>query len=347
MGKPGPKQIPVTARIQKGTKGGIVQPSISGMGSIAKMKKAPMKKSLVGNQDQLPANLQAGIKAAPGKTYGSPAKIVGRSRGGYKGVTKKPSEAPKSKSGYTDMTFAEYRKSGLMKPEEAKFYKGSGTKRVKTSTKSKSFDSSKSNGYTGAQIAKGAAAKGAEYAVQSKNTPYIGTGLGLGKTMQKEKAAKSSKKVTSNTNAGNAKSVRGGFFGTDDYKKSVSVSDKDNARKDFTANLKNQSKPKAKAVKAIKAKGVKSVAKPKAEIKTKLATTAAKPTAKPTKKQVRKAKSVERKTTRAAKARRKSIEALESGNLAKAKRLKRREARINKRIEKKKSGQASKAIEPK
>lgn len=324
MGKPGPKQIPVTARIQKGTKGGIVQPSISGMGSIAKMKKAPMKKSLVGNQDQLPTNLQAGIKAAPGKTYGSPAKIVGRSRGGYKGVTKKETSYSKA-----------------VNPRVG------GTKRVKTSTKSKSFDSSKSNGYTGAQIAKGAAAKGAEYAVQSKNTPYIGTGLGLGKTMQKEKAAKSSKKVTSNTNAGNAKSVRGGFFGTDDYKKSVSVSDKDNARKDFTANLKNQSKPKAKAVKAIKAKGVKSVAKPKAEIKTKLATTAAKPTAKPTKKQVRKAKSVERKTTRAAKARRKGIEALESGNLAKARRLKRREARINKRIEKKKSGQASKAIEPK
>lgn len=279
MGKPGPKQIPVTARIQKGTKGGIVQPSISGMGSIAKMKKAPMKKSLVGNQDQLPANLQASIKAAPGKTYGSPAKQGGRSRGGYN-------------------TKDVYKSTGPSKPRSGRAQTRAG------------------------DVSRGAAALGAELAV-------------------------SNKKVTSNTSAGDAKSVRGGFFGTDDYKKAVSVSDKDNAKKDFTANLKNQSKPKAKAVKAIKAKGVKSVAKPKAEIKTKLATTAAKPTAKPTKKQVRKAKSVERKTTRAAKARRKGIEALESGNLAKARRLKRREARINKRIEKKKSGQASKAIEPK
>lgn len=306
MGKPGPKQVPVTARIQKSTKGGIVQPSISGMGSIAKMKKAPMKKSLVGNQDQLPANLQASIKAAPGKTYGSPAKVVSRSRSGYKGVTKKPSEALKPRSGRAQ------------------------TRARDKATNSKSLDSFKSNGFNGAQIAKGAAGVGAKLATGNSG---------------------SSKKVTSNTNAGNAKSVRGGFIGTDDYKKSVSAGNKkansDNARRDFTANLKNQSKPKAKAIKAIKAKSVKSVAKPKAKIETKLAAAPAKPTAKPTKKQVRKAKSVERKTERAAKARRKSVQALESGNLAKSRRLKRREARINKRIEKKKSGQASKAIEPK
>ena len=311
MGKPGPKQVPVTAKIQKSTVGGIVQPSLPGMGSMAKMKKAP----------------------------------IGRSRSGYKGITKK--ETPKSNSGYTNMTFAEYRKSGLMKPEEAKFYKGSGTKRVKIDNKNGIKD------YHGGDVAK----LGPQSNKKATSNPYVGTGLGLGKGAAGVGAklatgnSGSSKKVTSNTNAGNAKSVRGGFFGTDDYKKAVSAGNKeansDNARRDFTANLKNQSKPKAKAVKAVKAKSVKSVAKPKAEIKTKLAATTAKPTAKPTKKQVRKAKSVERKTARAAKTRRKSIEALESGNLAKAKRLKRRETRINKRIEKKKSGQASKAIEPK
>jgi len=307
MGKSGPKQIPVTARVQKGTKGGIVQPSISGMGSIAKMKKAPIKKSLVGSQDQLPANLQASIKAAPGKDKGSPAKQGSRSRGGYN--TKdvyKSTVAPKPRSGRAQ------------------------TRARNKATNSKSLDSFKSNGLNGAQIAKGAAGVGAKLATGNSG---------------------SSKKVTSNTNAGNAKSARGGFFGTDDYKKSVSAGNKeansDNARRDFTANLKNQSKPKAKAIKAIKAKSVKSVAKPKAKIETKLAAAPAKPTAKPTKKQVRKAKSVERKTERAAKARRKGIQALESGNLAKSRRLKRREERINKRIEKKKSGQASKAIEPK
>jgi hypothetical protein len=101
---------------------------------------------------------------------------------------------------------------------------------------------------------------------------------------------------------------------------------------------KPKSKPKAKAILENNKK---------TEKKPKLAVAPSKPTAKPTKKQVRKAKSVERKTERAAKARRKSVQALESGNLAKSRRLKRRETRINKRIEKKKSGQASKAIEPK
>lgn len=247
MGKPGPKQVPVTAKIQKSTVGGVVQPSISGMGSIATMK------------------------------VSSPAQQGGRSRGGYN--TKdvyKSTEAPKPRSG-----------------------------RAQTRARNK--------------------AKG--------------------------DATKSSKKVTSNTNAGNAKSVRGGFFGTDDYKKSVSAGNKeansDNARRDFTANLKNQTKtkPKVKTLKAIKTKGVEKVsAKPKAP---KLAATSVKPKAvKPTKKQVKESKSVKRKTARAAKTRRKGIEALESGNLAKAKRLNRREERINKRIEKKKSGQASKAIKP-
>ena len=296
MGKPGPKQIPVTARVQKGTKGGIVQPSISGMGSIAKMQKAPMKKSLVGNQDQLPANLQASIKAAPGKTYGSPAKKVGRSRSGYKGVTKKPSEAPKSNSGYTNMSFAEYRKSGLMKPEEAKFYKGSGTKRVKIDNKNEDTTTPPSTP-----------------PVTPPSTPPSNSGSGESNTKNV--------KIT-------------GRIGSDLRRKQY---DAKGWAYDDTIK-----KPKAKAVKAVK---VKSVAKPKAP---KLAATSVKPkAAKPTKKQVRKAKSVERKTARAEKTRRKNIEALESGNLAKARRLKRRETRINKRIEKKKSGQASKAIEPK
>ena len=294
MGKPGPKQVPVTAKIQKSTVGGVVQPSISGMGSIATMK---VKQPSVGKIDRTART------AAARKAY----------------EAKNANKAPKPRMGR-----AQTRARNLAKGATDK----------------------------GAEFAaKGAAARGAEYGAQSKDNIYIGTGRGLGKTMQEEKAAKSSKKVTSNTNAGNAKSVRGGFFGTDDYKKSVSAGNKeansDNARRDFTANLKNQTKtkPKVKTLKAIKTKGVEKVsAKPKAP---KLAATSVKPKAvKPTKKQVKESKSVKRKTARAAKTRRKGIEALESGNLAKAKRLNRREARINKRIEKKKSGQASKAIKP-
>ncbi len=155
MGKSGPKQIPVTARVQKGTKGGIVQPSISGMGSIAKIK------------------------------VSSPAKLVGRSKSGYKGITKKESQ-------------------------------------------------------------------GSEALKNQKKCSRI----------QQEVAHMES------------------------------------------------------AISNYQKKGGKD-------------------------------KSVERKTERAAKVRRKGVQALESGNLAKSRRLRRREARINKRIEKKKSGQASKAIEPK
>jgi hypothetical protein len=311
MGKPGPKQVPVTARIQKSTKGGIVQPSISGMGSIAKMKKAPMKKSLVGNQDQLPANLQASIKAAPGKTYGSPAKLVGGSRSGYKGITGL-NKAPKSNSGYTNMTFAEYRKSGLMKPEEAKFYKGSGTKRVKTSNKNENTTTPP---------------------VTPPSTPPV--------TPPSTTTVTPPVTPPSNSGSGgsNTKNVKiTGRIGSDLRRKQYDAKGwayDDTIKK---PKPKPKSKPKAKAILENNKK---------TEKKPKLAVTPAKPTAKPTKKQVRKAKSVERKTERAAKARRKSVQALESGNLAKSRRLKRREARINKRIEKKKSGQASKAIEPK
>ena len=299
MGKSGPKQIPVTARVQKGTKGGIVQPSISGMGSIAKIK------------------------------VSSPAKLVGRSKSGYKGITKKESQSSEA--------LKNQKKYSRIQQEVAH------------------MESAISN-----YQKKGGKANASDLSYLKKAKAKLAGAAGVGAKLATGNSG-SSKKVTSNTNAGNAKSARGGFFGTDDYKKSVSAGNKeansDNARRDFTANLKNQSKPKAKAIKAIKAKSVKSVAKPKAKIETKLATAPAKPTAKPTKKQVRKAKSVERKTervaksverktARAAKARRKGIQALESGNLAKSRRLKRREERINKRIEKKK-GQAAGAIEVK
>ena len=75
MGKPGPMQTPITARIKRTTQGGMTTQPILNMGAPVKMKRTPAKKSLVGNQDQLPANLQADIKAAPGKMYDSPAKV--------------------------------------------------------------------------------------------------------------------------------------------------------------------------------------------------------------------------------------------------------------------------------
>ena len=75
MGKPGPMQTPITARIKRTTQGGMTTQPILNMGAPVKMKRTPAKKSLVGNQNQLPANLQADIKAAPGKMYKSPARV--------------------------------------------------------------------------------------------------------------------------------------------------------------------------------------------------------------------------------------------------------------------------------
>jgi len=80
MGKPGPVQTPITARIKRTTQGGMTTQPLLNMGAPVKMKRTPAKKSLVGNQDQLPANLQADILAAPGKMYDrSPGKMYDRS----------------------------------------------------------------------------------------------------------------------------------------------------------------------------------------------------------------------------------------------------------------------------
>jgi len=90
---------PVTAKVQKTTKGGMVQQPLLNMGAPVKMK--------------------------------SPAKQSGRPR-----VAAKP-KAEEKQSEFTNLTFKQYRESGLMKPEDEKFYKGSGTKRAKTADISK------------------------------------------------------------------------------------------------------------------------------------------------------------------------------------------------------------------
>jgi hypothetical protein len=92
---------PVTAKVQKTTKGGMVQQPLLNMGAPVKMKMT------------------------------SPAKQSGRPR-----VAAKP-KAEEKQSEFTNLTFKQYRESGLIKPGDEKFYKGSGTKRVKTADISK------------------------------------------------------------------------------------------------------------------------------------------------------------------------------------------------------------------
>jgi len=115
-------------------------------------------------------------------------------------------------------------------------------------------------------------------------------------------------------------------------------------------------RPKVKAANTIKAKKGVDIKKARTtSLETKidpnnLKTQAAKEKAKPSKRDVRKANrkldSADRKDSRAARVAQKAKEARASGNTAKADRLKRREARINKRAAKKR-GQAASAIQPK
>ena len=94
----------------------------------------------------------------------------------------------------------------------------------------------------------------------------------------------------------------------------------------------NPKRKKAAAVSTIKSTGIKPLS-----VETKLTGEIDASAIKPKASEVtnkKAAKKATNKTTRAARVRQKGIEALESGNLTKARRLKRREARINKRAEK-------------
>ncbi len=97
-------------------------------------------------------------------------------------------------------------------------------------------------------------------------------------------------------------------------------------------SLATDDKPIAKTMETPKQREVKKVAPKAVKIETKVS--ASKPKSK---KEIRTAKSVERKSSKASKVRAKGEAALASGNLAKARRLKRREERIKKRAAKRAS----------
>jgi hypothetical protein len=78
MGKPGPKAINIFQKLKLGN---------NSVKSMPKYDASPVKKALKGDQDKLPLELQAEIKAAPGKKYKTHAKKL-----------KSPSIAKKYKS---------------------------------------------------------------------------------------------------------------------------------------------------------------------------------------------------------------------------------------------------------
>jgi hypothetical protein len=341
MGKPGPKQVPVTARIQKSTKGGIVQPSISGMGSIAKMKMSspakvdldPIKKKQEDFKNEMANQVKtkaADLAASKLKKAADDKALYQRKADAYRfNATSLPQaeKNQKNSSWYSVQSIREGadNKKASMKKFETELFNYD-TKNKPGSTK----------GYTAREYAM-AKVSGTYKHNKDENTIIP----------PPPPPSTVTPPVTPPSNSGsggsNTKNVKiTGRIGSDLRRKQY---DAKGWAYDDTIK-KPKPKPKSKPKSKPKAKAILENNK-KTEKKPKLAVTPAKPTAKPTKKQVRKAKSVERKTERAAKVRRKSVQALESGNLAKSRRLKRRETRINKRIEKKKSGQASKAIEPK
>lgn len=102
------KLTPITSKIKRTTRGGVVQQPLLNMGAPVKMKAS------------------------------SPAKQGGKNNKRNRGAApdSKPSikdtKAEQKGSGYKNISFKEYRESGKMDPSEAKFYKGSGQKRVRS-----------------------------------------------------------------------------------------------------------------------------------------------------------------------------------------------------------------------
>lgn len=282
---------PVTAKIKKTTKGGMVQQPLLNMGAPVKMKaKSPYKMKGDLNKDGKMSSYEQTRQNAIDKSMASPAKIDG---GKYK-----------------DLTFKEYRESGLMKPGEEKFYKGSGTKRVKISDLNKL----KNKKQKSLEVRKaGEAGRTADDLARKNET---------GIYAEKPKA-----KVTGKIGS----ELRRKQYDKLGWAYDDTIAKKPKAKKVVSKELSNK---KAKVADVAK------------ESKIITPNNNAKPLDKKTvKKVVRKTESAERKESRAAKVRQKGIEALESGNKRKALRLKRREERIKKRAAKKR-GQAAKAINP-
>ena len=278
------KPTPITARILKTTKGGITQPILN-MGAPVKMKMS------------------------------SPAKQGGKYNKRTTNVTStKSSNTPKDTSvqkdsGKKNISFKEYRESGKMDPSEAKYYKGSGTKRVSSDFKAATAKDLKARSDGEAGRSKDDAARKNNTGKHTKITGKIGSDLR--RKQYKEKGYAND----DTTMKSKAKAVDLKPAVVKDVKpKSVSIEAKLDPRqlKAKTAKVNSKKEVSAGAVRESNRKNA----------------------------------SADRKESRAARVAQKAKEAKDSGNTDKADRLKRREARITKRANKKR-GQAERAIQPK
>lgn len=286
---------PVTAKVQKTTKGGMVQQPLLNMGAPVKMK-----------------------MTSPAK-QGSQANIDAR-----KEANKKRAEAEKPKDNRSRIERLKLEIGSMTNTLEN--YKKQGGKVVASD----------------ANYLQKAKEELSSLLKPSKYSEATGTGMGMGKERaDKNKAAKNNTKKDIAI-----EKVAGGYFGNTLKEEKT----KDSNRIDFPMETK---KPITKTPKkdSIKRKKVETI-KPNIEAKTVSMETKSEiilPNKPVEVKGIEEAKKkidvAENKESRAAKVRAKGEKALAEGNKDKALRLKRREERILKRAQKKRS-QASEAIEP-
>lgn len=143
------KNQPITSKIKRDTKGGMVTQPVLNMGAPVKMKAHSPAKSTPPSMRNISFKEYRESGSMPkseAKFYqGKGTKRVNAADFPEKKTAPKTKKAPE----YTNMTFLEYKKSGLMNPKDALKYSGSGTKRVKTSLLSdKKTTKAPASGYT-------------------------------------------------------------------------------------------------------------------------------------------------------------------------------------------------------
>ena len=350
MGKPGPKQVPVTAKIQKSTVGGVVQPSISGMGSIATMKVSSPAKQ--GGRNRLTKEERDQRTYSKNKSQydkdikymkNNPASERKKSyldKGGrgdwmssYDNSYSRAKEfennlynydkknKPDSTKGYnTAKDYATAKVSGTYKKEESKTLTPKNLKARSEGEAGWAADDKARKNKTGTYKPTSAAGNGKKsydqaYKDRDKKT--------YGK-MDKATYIKEAKRQNASKKAGKGYDVKNKTVNTSNNASTSNgvATTKITKKQEATQSAKNNI-----------------AANTKKKVNTKV-------TVKPTSRQVRKNASADKKDSRAKRVSVKAEAARASGNTAKADRLDRRVGRIKNRAAKKR-GQASKAIEPK
>jgi hypothetical protein len=284
---------PITAKIKRTTKGGVVQPLLN-MGAPVKMKASSPAKNTTARQKANESRIKARESSEAAKAAASEAKKLKKAKelSSKEFVTNKRGRKVKNPK-YQAQTIQPAKGDSGNKTGSTK-----ANRELKDVLERKGIDVSSYKGDTRGKMKKGT------YRYAKASQPKLDSIIS-----KRNKATKGSAEYNRYQNQINK------AYGVGPTNRDTTV----------------------KSVSTIKPKVTIESKKPTADVLTKAKPKASKIT------NERAAKRSARKTAKAQKAREKGIEAFESGNLAKARRLKRRELRLTKRAAK----QADKAIEPK